>query len=89
MWTNLYLLSAVTIAAVTWLVSPRFQSSDPPSEFSRGFWSVVAGLLWPAIVVGALQLMAFRYVVQRLRSEPVESAELAPPAELQDACSHS
>ncbi|KDE99625.1 hypothetical protein Y900_011910 [Mycolicibacterium aromaticivorans JS19b1 = JCM 16368] len=89
MWTNLYVMSAVIIAAATWLVSPRFQSSDPPSEVSRGFWSVVAGVLWPVVVVGALQLAAFRYVVQRLRSEPVEAAELPPPAELQDACSHS
>ncbi len=89
MWMNLYAVSAVIVAVVTWLVSPRFQSSDPPSDAVRGFWSVVAGALWPAIVVGSVQLVAVRYVVQRLRSEPVKATEMPPPALLQDACSRS
>ena len=89
MWMNLYAVSAVIGAVVTWLVSPHFQSSDPPSDAARGFWSVVAGVLWPVIVVGVVQLVAVRYVVQRLRSEPVEVTELPPPAVLQDACSRS
>ncbi len=44
---DVYLVSAVIAAVVAWLVSPRFQSYDPPSDIARGFWSAVAGALCP------------------------------------------
>ncbi len=82
---DVYLVSAVIAAVVAWLVSPRFQSYDPPSDIARGFWSAVAGALWPLIVVGAVQLIAVRYIARRLRPAPVEAVDLASLVALPDA----
>ena len=82
---DVYLVSAVIAAAVAWLVSPRFQSYDPPSDIARGVWSAVAGALWPLIVVGAVQIIAVRYIARHLRPAPVEAVDLAPLVALPDA----
>ncbi|APE17780.1 hypothetical protein [Mycolicibacterium pallens] len=82
---DVYLVSAVIAAVVAWLVSPRFQSYDPPSDIARGFWSAVAGALWPLIVVGAIQIIAVRYIARRLRPAPVEAVGLASLVALPDA----
>jgi hypothetical protein len=65
MWMDLYLVSAVVVAVAAWLVSPHFQSYDPPGDISRAFWSVAAGALWPLILVGAAQVLTVRYVARR------------------------
>ena len=85
MWLDLYLVSAIIVAACAWLVSPHFQSADPPGDVARGFWSVIAGALWPLIAVGAAQFIAVRYIARRLRTARVEPVELAPLAALPGA----
>ncbi|KAA0106152.1 hypothetical protein [Mycolicibacterium sp. P1-5] len=82
---DLYLMSAVVAAAAVWLVSPRLQSYDPPGDVARGFWSVVAGALWPVILVGAAQLIAVRFIARRFRAAHVEAVDLGPLVALSDA----
>lgn len=89
MWFDLYLLSAVIAAVGAWLISPHFQSYDPPSDIVRGLCSAVAGALWPVILVGAAQIMAVRYIARRLCSPPVEAVDLAPLIALPNASLHS
>jgi hypothetical protein len=74
MWFDLYLVSAIIAAVAAWLVSPYFQSHDAPGDLARGLWSVVAGGLWPLIVIGAAQIIAVRYVARRLDSTRVDLA---------------
>ncbi|BBX05453.1 hypothetical protein [Mycolicibacterium aichiense] len=90
MWFDLYLVSAVVAAVGAWLISPRFQSYDPPGDVVRGICSAVAGALWPVIVVGAAQILAVRYIVRRLRSPrvdavDVDAADFAPLVALPNA----
>lgn len=85
MWFELYVVAAVVVGVAAWLVSPQFQSYDPPGDLTRAFWSAVAGALWPLIVVGAAQLFAVRYVARRLRPALSETLESPPPIELCDA----
>lgn len=77
MWIELYLVAAAIAATAAWLLSPRFQSYDPPSDVARGFWSVTAGVLWPLIAVGAAQLLAIRYIARRVPSTGVQGLEEA------------
>ncbi|AKK29866.1 hypothetical protein [Mycobacterium sp. EPa45] len=80
---DLYVVSAVIATVGVWLVSPRFQSYDPPGDLARGFWSVVAGALWPLILVGAAQVVAVRYLARR--STHVEAMDLGPSVALPHA----
>ena len=81
MWIALYLVVAIVVAAVTWHVSHRFQSLDAPSEAVRAAAALVAGALWPVVVLGVVQLQALRYVARKLRTRRVEPAEPTIPAE--------
>ncbi|GAY14033.1 hypothetical protein [Mycobacterium sp. shizuoka-1] len=79
MWIDLYLVAAVVIAVSAWLVSPRFQSIDPPGDVARMFWSAVAGALWPLVLIGVAQVYAIGHLLRKLR--PARSVELDLAAE--------
>jgi hypothetical protein len=82
MWIDLYVVAALLVAVAAWLVSPHFQSVDPPGDIARGFWSAAAGALWPLVLVGAAQVYAVRYVARRLRPTYSEKLDLDPLAAL-------
>lgn len=84
MWIDVYVVAAVLVAVATWLVSPHFQSFDPPGDIARGFWSAAAGALWPVVLVGAAQVYAVRYIARRLRPAYSEALDLAPLAALHE-----
>ncbi|MEZ0356619.1 hypothetical protein [Mycobacterium sp. SA01] len=89
MWFDLYLLSAVIAAVGAWLITPHFQAYDPPTDIVRGLCCAVAGALWPIIAVGAVQIMAVRYVARRMGPPRVETVDLVPVVPLPDATVHS
>lgn len=84
MWFELYVVAAAVVGVAAWLVSPQFHSDDPPDDLTRAGFSVVAGALWPLIVVGIAQLFAVRYVARRLRPALFEPLEPPPSIELCD-----
>jgi hypothetical protein len=84
MWIDAYLVAALLVAVAAWVVSPHFQSYDPPGEITRGLWSAAAGALWPLVVVGAAQVFAVRYVARRLRPAHSEKLDLAPSVAMLD-----
>ncbi|BBY64256.1 hypothetical protein [Mycolicibacterium helvum] len=84
MWIDLYLAAALLVAVAAWLVSPHFQSVDPPGDIARGFWSAAAGALWPLILIGAVQVYSVRFIARRLRPAHSEELDLAPLAALHD-----
>lgn len=84
MWIDLYAVIATSIAVAAWLVSQRLQSYDPPSDVVRGFWSIIAGALWPLVIVGVAQALLVRYVARRLRGAPTPELELSPLVAAQD-----
>ena len=81
MWIALYLAVAIVVAAVTWHVSHRFQALDAPSEAVRAAAALVAGALWPLVVVGVIQLQVLRYIARKLRTRRVKPAEPTIPAQ--------
>jgi|EndMetStandDraft_8_1072994.scaffolds.fasta_scaffold223877_2 hypothetical protein len=85
MWIDLYVVVALIAAVAAWLVSPHFESYDPPSDIARGFWSAAAGALWPLIVFGAVQILAVRYVVRHLGPTPTEQPDRVPQLKLSEA----
>ena len=84
MWIDLYGVAALLVAVAVWLVSPHFQSADPPTDAMRGLWSAAAGALWPAVLIGAAQIFAVRYVARRLSPTYSADLHLAPRAALRD-----
>ena len=74
MWIDLYVAIALIGAVAAWLISQRFQSYDPPNDIVRGVSALVAGALWPVMIVGGAQILAVRLVAQRLR--PAHSHQL-------------
>lgn len=84
MWIDLYALIAVVIAIAAWLISQRFLSYDPPGDITRGFWSIIAGALWPLVIVGVAQALLIRYVARRLRGAATAELDLSPLLAAQD-----
>ncbi|SBS74408.1 conserved hypothetical protein [uncultured Mycobacterium sp.] len=84
MWIDLYLVGALVVGVAAWLVTPHFQSDDPPGDVARGFWSAAAGALWPLVLIGIAQVYAVRYIARQLRPTCAEELDLAPPAALHD-----
>jgi hypothetical protein len=54
----------------------------------RGFYSAAAGALWPAILVGAAQVYAVRYIARQFRPTPSKKLELAPLATVGEMSLH-
>lgn len=80
MWITLYLVTAVVVAFLTWHMSHYFQSSDGPSDAARTSYSILAGAIWPIIMVGALQMLAIHLITRRLRRTPVPAPVPVPMA---------
>ena len=71
MWITVYLITAVVVAFLTWHMSHYLQSFDGPTDAARGYLSIVAGAIWPVILVGVVQMLAIHLIARRLRHAPV------------------
>ena len=56
MWITAYLITAVVVAFLTWHMSHHIQSFERPTDTARGYWSIVAGAIWPVILLGLVQV---------------------------------
>lgn len=70
MWITVYLITAVVVAFLTWHMSHYLQSVDSPTDTARAVWAIVAGAIWPVILVGLAQMLAIHLVTRRLRHAP-------------------
>ncbi len=89
MWIDLYVAIALIGAVAVWLISQRFQSYDPPNDIVRGFFALVAGALWPLVIVGAVQILAVRFVARRLTPTAIPQLDLREFVAQQDLSLHS
>lgn len=78
MWITAYLITAVAVAFLTWHMSYHLQSFDGPSDEARVFWAIVAGAIWPVILLGLAQMLAIRVITRRLRPAPATHALPVP-----------
>jgi hypothetical protein len=69
-WITVYLTTAVVVAFLTWHMSHHLQSFERPTDTARGVWSIVAGAIWPVILLGLVQVLAIHLVTRRLRQAP-------------------
>jgi hypothetical protein len=82
-WITVYLITAVVVAFLTWDMSHHLQSLERPTDAARGAWSIVAGAIWPVIVLGLVQMLAIHVITRRLRHAPAAAA-LPVPALVSD-----
>ena len=74
MWITVYLITAVVVAVLTWHLSHHLQSFERPTDAARGTWSIVAGAIWPVIVLGLVQMLTIHLITRRLRHAPATHA---------------
>ena len=74
----MYLITAVVVAFLTWHLSHYLQSFDGPADAARGFSSIVAGAIWPVILLGVVQLLVIHLITRRLRPAPAALPVPAP-----------
>lgn len=78
-WQVLYLCAALLVAAATIVVSDHLRAGEPPAASTRCAAALTAGVLWPVILVGLLQLGLVDRVVHRARRHtPSHRAGTAP-----------
>ena len=70
MWITVYLITAVVVAFLTWDMSHHLQSLERPTDAARGTWSIVAGAIWPVILLGIAQMLAIHLITRHLRHAP-------------------
>ena len=70
MWITAYLTTAVVIAFLTWHMSHYLQSIDTPTDAARSCWAIVAGAIWPVILLGIAQMLAIHLIARHLRHAP-------------------
>ena len=78
MWITAYLITAVVAAFLTWHMSHHIQSFERPTDTARGTWSIVAGAIWPVIVLGLMQMLAIHLITRHMRYAPAAQALPAP-----------
>ena len=78
MWITAYLITAVVVAFLTWHMSHHIQSFERPTDTARGYWSIVAGAIWPVILLGLVQMLAIHLITRRLRHAPATHALPVP-----------
>ena len=78
MWITAYLITAVVAAFLTWHMSHHLQSFERPTDAARGTWSIVAGAIWPVIVLGLVQMLTIHLITRRLRHAPAAHALPVP-----------
>jgi hypothetical protein len=77
-WITVYLITAVVVAFLTWHMSHHLQSFDGPTDAGRSFWAIVAGVIWPIVLVGVVQMLAIHLITRRLRHTPTAHALPVP-----------
>lgn len=78
MWITVYLTTAVVVAFLTWHLSHYIESTERPTDGSRGLWSIVAGAIWPVILLSLAQMLAIHLLTRRLRQAPAVPALPVP-----------
>jgi hypothetical protein len=73
-WGLAYLAVALLFGVAALVVADHLRSGEAPSAAVRGTAAVVAGALWPVMVVGLTQLLILRTVTDRLRMRPTRHA---------------
>jgi hypothetical protein len=56
----------------------HLQSVDGPTDAGHGFWAIVAGAIWPIVLVGVGQMLAIHLITGRLRHTPTARALPVP-----------
>jgi hypothetical protein len=77
-WIAAYLTTAVVVAFLTWHMSHHFQSFERPTDAARALWAVMAGAVWPVILLGAAQMLVIHLITLRLRRAPAAHAVPVP-----------
>jgi len=66
-WIAFYAALAMVTATAVFLLADRLREPGVPTPHRPGRWAMVAGLLWPVLVVGLAQCGLIVIVRKRLR----------------------
>ena len=77
MWLNVY-LSGWLVTTIGVLVAAIWFSDRHLSWFSLGLLSVLAGMLWPVMVAGVVQMIAIAMLAKWMRAMRARRSDPAP-----------
>lgn len=80
-WQVSYLVIALLFAMAAVVVAHHLRIGDPPSVATEATAAMIAGALWPVMVLGLAQLWAILQAVTRLRASQAPPVAGAAPAE--------
>jgi len=81
MWAAVYLSGVAVVALGAWVFSDAVRTGEPISVVAQALWAVVAGILWPVVLLGLAQLLVLRVVVKRLKPASSERSDQLPPTD--------
>ena len=70
MWISLYAAVAVVVAVAAPMLAERLRTPGVPAPNNPSLYAVLAGLLWPVLLVGVAQWAAIAAVARRMRRAP-------------------
>ena len=80
MWISVYAAAAVVVAIAAVVLAGRFRTPGVPAPDNPSLYAVLAGLLWPVVLVGVAQWALIAAVAERMRREPAAAPVRRAPA---------
>ena len=79
-WFGVYVSAATAVALFVYLTAVRFQADLVGASEHPVLTAVLTGMLWPALLVGVVELSLIWLCGRCYRSTTARSAEIASPA---------
>ena len=79
MWIGVYAAVAIVVAIAAFLLAERLRTPGVPAPDNPGRYAVLAGLLWPVVLVGVAQWALIAAVAERLRRAPAPARRATSP----------
>ena len=81
MWISLYAAVAAVVAIAAFMLAERLRSPGVPAPDNQSLYAVLAGFLWPVVLVGVAQWAVIAAVAGRMRraAAPAPVRRATPP----------
>jgi hypothetical protein len=79
-WFGVYVSAATAVALFVYVTAVRFQADRVGASEHPVLTAVLTGMLWPALLVGVVELSLIWLCGRCCRSTTARSAEIASPA---------
>ena len=80
-WVIGYLVGAILVGCAALACGERLRGEDPVGQRGRDRFAMIAGALWPVLLLGIGQLLLVQFVAKRLRAPTGSASEREVPAD--------